>query len=389
LQNVPRRCQIAGPDEVTRDLDRAGALCGIRGQRLGESTMHASAFDRRELADEYSRVDGVRELHARPPDLDHADADAFGQGCAVRQSRRHSIQHVPGRARLQQRGKREGLSRFVGEGAQACRRRIGSRSRGEVFDHVIGQPGRADRVQFVRELLNDQRVSVGDLAEALDRAAARREAELRGETTDLVNCKWRHLGDIAAWFACEQRKRGREFPGFEGDAAGGDDEERRGLALHEPCDVADDVEGCLVGPLQIVDDEEQRMFAGEIDDRLGEREEQAAAIARVDLFAVLAGHAIEAPCQHSRVLGLAIHEQRQQCVSQREIGESSVLVRATPHDSRGRGFAADESGKLLEEPGLADPERALQQHGCRVPLSSIRPMTAEGSELDGATHERE
>ena len=151
-----------------------------------------------------------------------------------------------------------------------------------------------------------------------------------------------------------------------------------------------DVEGGLVRPLHVVDDEEQRLFACEVHDRLREREQQTSAIVRIEPGRVIARIGIEASCEHDRVLGSAVDEQGKEGVAQGKVRKPRVLVGPAPYDACApAGLIFCQAREFLEESRLADSERTLQQHGRSTPSQGSMPVAAECGQLARAPDECE
>ncbi len=272
------------------------------------------------------------------------------------------------------------------------RGRIRCRRRGELFDDIIDNRACAEIVQFLCELLHEQRIAVGDLTQRAGwcRVPSRCQVARRGRpprAPPAARCV-RPSSAVSTFELCDC---GGEFPRLEWRSTGGENEKRRPFALREPCHMTHDVEGGLVRPLHVVDDEEQRLFACEVHDRLREREQQTSAIVRIEPGRVIARIGIEASCEHDRVLGSAVDEQGKEGVAARQGTEAARARRTGPIRTRALppGSSSAKRASSSRSRGLADSERTLQQHGRSTPSQGSMPVAAECGQLARAPDECE
>ena len=279
--------------------------------------------------------------------------------------------------------------------------------------HALGHPGLLEvddaleaalRVaQVAQDLLDEERVALG--------LAVQRRHEVRGGRAAPWACD--QLPDLAGVEALERDVREAVLAPQRGDqlrqrvpllelrvAVGA--EEHRAPRLGRAHEVAQQLHGRAVGPVQVVEDEQQRRARGQLGQQRGERVEQALAL-RPDL--------VEAGGRHGgrRVRHAELRQQRGEVgraraeplrrAGQRRaarpaaqhlqhglVGAGAGLVEAAvEHDRAVRVHGARELGG---EPRLADPRLAREQHEAAVVGERRVPRLLQRGEVVRAAHER-
>ena len=284
---------------------------------------------------------------------------------------------------------------------------------------LIGQPqirgsGRRDEIaallldrpltqEVVEDLLHEQRIAAGRLAHGggeLMRRPGQTEAGDELVDVGLVQPLERHEPtDLLPSNPADQA--GQPILGLDRSIRP-DDEERHRLSRRQVGDgehqVVEQIQREPVGPVEIVEDDEQRAALGELDAGLAHRDEelQLLVVGLVRHGRTRRGRPAR-PMQEppDRVQAVpeplpdlrgSLLELRQQRFDERQVRQREILVAAAEADLHPAALAG--RPHLLQEPRLADPGVTVDKDDTRPALDGLLEPVTESPQLVDTVHQR-
>ena len=352
---------------------RGGAVHAVRAERLGVRRVQPHSFAGQQVVVDRLGQERVPEGVAVGAD---PDQDVLLDGGA-----QGSLEHVLGLADDggEQRVAHPTARAGGGPHDGACVVLEAVEPHQQQVGEVVGQAGAVRALAGADELLGEERVALGTADDRVQVALGQRAGQERSD--EAAHVPVRQRVDLDAVHARDpdplgggraQRVTAVEVVGAVGREH--DDGPAEGAGEEE----GEQVTGRAVGPVHVLDHDEHRPLLGEVVERAVDRVEEVGAL---EVLGGLGGGSGDQPAarlevrEHRTVagqlgdhLGPVAREPAEQ-LGEGEIGQRAVAeVQAVP-DQRlpaGRPGAGHE---LAQQPGLADPRVADQQHGARPRLS--------------------
>ena len=281
------------------------------------------------------------------------------------------------------------------------------------LSHAVGHPGLLEvdgaleaaraLAQVAHDLLDEERVALGLPVQRRDEVGGRRGGAVRlHQRRDLAGLEAVELEVGEDVLAPQRGDQLRERVALLelGVAVGA--EEHRAPRLGRAHEVAQELHGRAVGPVQIVEDEQQRSAGGELGEQRGERVEQALAL-HPGLVEAGRGHGGRAD-RHAELrqqggeVGRTRAEPRRRAGQRRPAGPAAEHLQ---HGLVGAGAGLVEAAvehhravrvrgprELRGEARLADPGLAREQHEPAVVAQGRLPRLPQRGEVGLPAHER-
>ncbi len=282
------------------------------------------------------------------------------------------------------------LARRRVEGGDPAPQRVLERER--AGDGGRGAGGRRFEDGVANELVDEDRVTIGFARDLVDVEGEPRRGHIEESTRERARLEAREAGERDLEVTAESGADGgaggssaparRELP--VGDAGRAEEQERRRGGRTQ--DVAEQGEAVGVGPLEVVDEDDDGTALGEAGEHVADRGEHSAPhLVRVGPLRGVArlGHPRDAaqggkdlhertgPGREIRV-GFARRDPREEAAEgiddsvERLVGDGLALVAAAGEDDRAPVVAHDRVGEVADEPALAEPGLAADEHRDRL-----------------------